>query len=137
VTESGPQADETLIRDVARVLYLCDRGDWAGAMEAWDEDEYRDTAYHRMAQALSEAGLLAGAAEATAERYREELATARKYLRHAQRRAIEAQSYLMTEPHHPDYSERERVRWKRDHDEYRDFLAREALHPQPDNEGRA
>jgi hypothetical protein len=57
---SGPPADETLIRDVARVLYLCDRGDWAGAMEAWDEDEYRDTAYHRTARALYEAGLLRG-----------------------------------------------------------------------------
>jgi hypothetical protein len=60
VAESGPPADETLIRQVARVLYRCDRGDWAGAMEAWDEDEYRDTAYHRTARALYEAGLLRG-----------------------------------------------------------------------------
>jgi hypothetical protein len=60
VAESGPPADETLIRQVARVLYRCDRGDWAGAMEAWDEDEPRDTAYHRTARALYEAGLLRG-----------------------------------------------------------------------------
>jgi hypothetical protein len=60
VAESGPPAAETLIRKVARVLYLYDRGDRAGAMEAWDEGGHRDTAYHRMARALYEAGLLRG-----------------------------------------------------------------------------